>query len=82
MAETLASRRRTPGRKILLGLVALLIVLAGGVAVWTTTCPCNRMPGLMLLGDRQETPVTDWTFVNDVPLCQGFKSMPAPSPTP
>jgi hypothetical protein len=70
MAETQVSRRTTPSRKILLGLVALLIVLAGGVAVWTTTCPCDRMPGFMLLGDMQETPVSDWTFVNDVPLCQ------------
>ena len=63
--------RSNPSRKkILLGLVALLIVVAGGVAVWTTTCPCNRMPGFMLLGDVQETPVTDWSFVNDIPLCQ------------
>jgi hypothetical protein len=57
-------------RKILVGLVALLVVVAGGVAVWTTTCPCDRMPGFMLMGDTQETPVTDWSFVNDVPLCQ------------
>ena len=70
MAETQVTRKTTPTRKILLGLVALLIVVAGGVAVWTTTCPCNRMPGFMLLGDMQETPVTDWSFVNDVPLCQ------------
>jgi len=47
-----------------------LIVVIGGVAVWTTTCPCNRTPGFMLLGDVQATPVTDWRFVNDVPLCQ------------
>jgi hypothetical protein len=24
----------------------------------------------MLLGDVQETPITDWSFVNDTPLCQ------------
>ena len=24
----------------------------------------------MLLGDVQTTPVTDWSFVNDIPLCQ------------
>jgi len=58
------------GRKILLGLVALLIAVAGGVAVWTTTCPCNQTPGFMLLGDVQKAPVTDWSFVNDIPLCQ------------
>jgi hypothetical protein len=57
-------------KKILLGVTALLIVTAGGVAVWTTTCPCDRTPGFVLLGDVQETPVTDWSFANDVPLCQ------------
>ena len=57
-------------RKSLLAVTVLLIVTAGGIAVWTTTCPCNRTPGLMLLGDLQEKPVTDWSFVNDVPLCQ------------
>ena len=63
--------KATPGRsKILLGLIALVIVAAGGTAVWTTTCPCNRVPGFMLLGDVQEAPVTDWSFVNDIPLCQ------------
>ena len=45
-------------------------MLAGGVGVWTTTCPCNRTPGFMLLGNVQTAPVTDWSFVNNVPLCQ------------
>jgi hypothetical protein len=70
MAETQVTRKTTHRRTILFGLVALLVVVAGGVAVWTTTCPCNRTPGFMLLGDLQEAPVTDWSFVNDVPLCQ------------
>ena len=70
MAETWAPRRTPPARKFLFGLTALLIVLVGGVAVWTTTCPCNQTPGFMLLGDVQTAPVTDWRFVNDVPLCQ------------
>lgn len=65
------TQRATPvRRKFLLGLIALVIVAAGGTAVWTTTCPCNRVPGLMLLGDVQEAPVTDWSFANDIPLCQ------------
>ena len=42
----------------------LLIVLVGGVAVWTTTCPCNETPGFMP-GDVQTTPVTDWSFFNE-----------------
>jgi hypothetical protein len=70
MAETPVTRKTAPTKKILFGLVALLVVLAGGVAVWTTTCPCNQTPGFMLLGDVQNAPVTDWSFVNDIPLCQ------------
>src|SRR3954463_5381926 len=70
MAETPATRSTTATRKTLLGLTVLLIVLAGGVAVWTTTCPCNQTPGFMLLGEVQKAPVTDWRFVNDIPLCQ------------
>jgi len=63
MAETPVTRSTTSTRKTLLGLSVLLIVLGGGVAVWTTTCPCNQTPGFMLLGDVQTTPVTDWSFV-------------------
>jgi len=70
MTETTLTRRTTPTSKVLLGLAALIVVLAGGVGVWTTTCPCNQTPGFMLLGDVQATPVTDWGFVNDIPLCQ------------
>jgi len=70
MTDTTLTRRTTPTSKVLLGLAALIVVLAGGVGVWTTTCPCNQTPGFMLLGDVQATPVTDWGFVNDIPLCQ------------
>ena len=70
MTETLQTRRTASSRKVLIGLATLIIVLAGGVAVWTTTCPCNQTPGFMLLGDVQTTPVIDWSFVNDIPLCQ------------
>ena len=67
MAEKQVATRRT---RVLLAVTALLILTAGGIGVWTTTCPCNRMPGFVLLGDVQDAPVTDWSFVNDIPLCQ------------
>jgi hypothetical protein len=51
-------------------LVTLVIVAAGGVAVWTAACPCDRTPGFVLLGEMQEKPITDWRFANDVSLCQ------------
>ncbi len=58
-------------KKILLGIAATLtfVVVAGGV-VWTMTCPCDGTPGFVLLGDAHEEPVADWSFANDVPLCQ------------
>jgi len=70
MNETSSTRVTTRTRKVLFGVAALILIVAGGVAVWTTTCPCNRTPGFMLLGEMQTTPVTDWRFVNDIPLCQ------------
>jgi hypothetical protein len=70
MTETSLSAKTTRTRTVLFGVAVLMIVVAGGIGIWTTTCPCNRTPGFMLLGDVQSAPVTDWRFVNDVPLCQ------------
>jgi hypothetical protein len=58
-------------KKIIAGVALVLaIVTAIGVTVWTTTCPCNNIPGFVLLGAVHREPVTDWSFANDVPLCQ------------
>src|SRR5262245_61799144 len=70
MTETTLTRRTARSNTILFGLAVLVIVMVGAVGVWTTTCPCTPTPGLMLLGDVQARPVTDWGFVNDIPLCQ------------
>ena len=58
-------------KRILLGIAAAtaLVALAGG-GYWAMTCPCDGTPGFVLRGDLQEEPVTDWTFANDVDLCQ------------
>lgn len=64
-----ASAPRAPRRRRIWVAVALAVV-ATGVLAWTSTCPCNRIPGLMLLGSVQDEPVTNWSFANDVPLCQ------------
>jgi hypothetical protein len=50
--------------------LALVLVAVAGVAVWTTACPCNTIPGFVLLGQEHKEPVTDWSFANNVPLCQ------------
>ena len=62
---------RSKTKKILLGIAATLALMAvaGGV-VWTMTCPCETTPGFVLLGDAHEAPVADWSFANDVSLCQ------------
>src|SRR5258708_2082057 len=54
--------------KIGIGVVLALVLV--GVAGWTTVCPCNHIPGFVLLGNVRHEPVTDWSFANDVPLCQ------------
>ena len=46
-----------------------LLVVAGGV-VWAVNCPCDRTPGFILLGETHAEPVADWSFANDVSLCQ------------
>ncbi len=50
--------------------VALVVVLAIGFYGWSATCPCDRMPGAVLFGAEHEEPVSDWTFANQVTLCQ------------
>ena len=52
------------------GFGGLLVAAGVAVGVWTTTCPCERTPGFVLLGEVAPGPVTDWRFANDVPLCQ------------
>lgn len=51
-------------------LAFLIPALGAGLYYWSATCPCDRTPGLVLLGDIQEDPVLDWTFANNAPLCQ------------
>lgn len=41
-----------------------------GLVVWSYICPCDRSPGFVLFGESVTEPVDDWSFANDVPLCQ------------
>lgn len=58
-------------RTILIGLAAAIVlgVLVGAI-YWTTVCPCERTPGAILFGEVQEEPVSNWSFANQVELCQ------------
>lgn len=58
--------RRTTG--IVLGLALVVGLFYGGR--WFLTCPCDTMPGAVLWGEIVAEPVTDWTFANEVELCQ------------
>ncbi len=37
---------------------------------WSITCPCDFTPGGLLFGAQVDEEVTDWSFANDVSLCQ------------
>ena len=51
----------------MLGVVAVVVAALAGYSLY---CPCERLPGVYLLGAEVTEPVTDWSFANDVPLCQ------------
>ena len=48
----------------------LVVVLAIGFFGWSYTCPCDYTPGAYLFGEANDEPVDDWTFANQVTLCQ------------
>ena len=63
------SRPRMVRIAIIATSVAAGLVVAGFV-VWSIRCPCDRTPGGMLFGETAEAQIADWSFANDVPLCQ------------
>ena len=59
-------------RRIVITLALALGVLAAiaGFLYWSLSCPCERTPGGYLLGEQSQEVFTDWSLVNDGPLCQ------------
>ncbi len=53
-----------------IGAAAVVIVLVLAWAGWSATCPCDTAPGSYLFGTANDEPVSDWTFANQVTLCQ------------
>ena len=49
---------------------ALVVVPVTAISYWALACPCDGMPGLYLRGVEAGERVTDWSFANQVPLCQ------------
>ena len=54
--------------KIITAVVAVYVLTA--IAIYTVSCPCERMPGLWLTGYEVDQPQADWGFINDVGLCE------------
>jgi hypothetical protein len=51
-------------------LIGLAVIAVGAFLTWFLACPCGRIPGGYLLGKVTEGPVKDWSFANQVSLCQ------------
>ena len=65
--EQLVTMLRRPAITASVALVVLLVIAFYG---WSATCPCDRAPGGVLFGFENEFPVDDWTFANQVTLCE------------
>ena len=48
----------------------LLVAFVAGFLIYSSVCPCDRTPGGFLFGESVDEPVNDWSFANEVPLCQ------------
>ena len=59
-------------RNTIAPILAILILLAGvaGFLYWFLACPCEQTPGGYLLGEESQEVISDWSFVNEVSLCQ------------
>lgn len=64
------SSKKSRGAVITIVLVVGLLAAIAGFLVWSYNCPCDRTPGGYLFGEESEEVITDWSFVNEVPLCQ------------
>ena len=49
---------------------ALVVIPVAAIGYWATACPCDQTPGLYLHGVPAGEQVTNWSFANQVPLCQ------------
>ena len=54
---------------VVVGILVLVAIVAGGSWFWFV-CPCERTPGGPLSGNEMTAAVDDWSFVNEVGLCQ------------
>lgn len=70
MTAMIGQPRNVSGGVLGTVLAIVAVLAAGAFALYFFYCPCERTPGGWLLGEEVEAPVSDWSFANDVPLCQ------------
>lgn len=71
MNDAPATNTRSRYRTILIAAAATIIVGSiAGFFIYSSICPCERTPGGLLLGERSNEAISDWSFANQVPLCQ------------
>ncbi len=51
-------------------LAAFVVISVAGFLSWFFICPCDRLSGGYLLGAEADVHVADWSFANEVTLCQ------------
>ncbi|MEC7581946.1 MAG: hypothetical protein VYC85_06015, partial [Pseudomonadota bacterium] len=71
MSESVAEPHSS-NHKWIIG-ASLASALAAGIVgflIYSAVCPCERTPGGVLFGAAADGPVDDWSFANEVPLCQ------------
>lgn len=68
--EQIFSEKNNTLRNSLLTATGTLLVIVAGFLIFSSICPCERTPGGFLFGERASEPVTDWSFANQVDLCQ------------
>jgi len=61
---------RTRGAISKFALLGLAVIALGAFFTWFFACPCDRIPGGYLYGNVIEQPVNDWSFANEVSVCQ------------
>ena len=57
-------------KKTFLFVSSLFLVSSAMITIWSYACPCERIPGFLLMGEAQFGKVEDWGSANTVPLCQ------------
>ena len=68
--QSTTPRRKSRGAILRIAAATVLVASLGGFSYWFFTCPCDRTPGGYLLGTEAEEPISDWSFANNVELCQ------------